>query len=247
MSHASIHRGAAPEDGQIYEPRYLPCLRAALCDLCWLLDHGYAIASSMELVGNRHQLTSRQRMAVTRSACSTEMLERRRQHQVDPAQLGHQELWLDGFNVLTGVEVALAGGVILLGRDGCCRDVAGIHARYRKVEETIPALMLIGEFTQAWNICACRWFLDRPVSNSGRLRRIILDLAETHHWNWNVDLAFNPDKILIETGHTIASADSVILDHCQSWLNLAACVIAQHAPQAKVVDLSNNSMAGPPA
>jgi len=245
VSHAPTHRGPAPEDGELYEARYLPFLRRALSDLCWLLDHGYAMGSSIELVGNRYELTSRQRMAVTRCACATALLERRRCHQVNPAQLRDHEVWLDGFNVLTGIEVALAGGVILLGRDGCSRDVAGVHARYRRVEETLPALTLIGEWMEAWGVSQACWFLDRPVSNSGRLRRIILDLASVRQWNWAVDLVFNPDKALIETDRTIASADSVILDHCQRWVNLATLIITQHAPQAKMVDLSDTSLDHP--
>jgi len=35
--------------------------------------------------------------------------QRRRQHEVPATDLRDQELWLDGFNVLTGIEAALAG------------------------------------------------------------------------------------------------------------------------------------------
>ena len=57
-----------------------------------------------------------------------------------------------GFNSCVGcvdtvrsvLESALAGGIVLPGRDGCCRDIAGIHRRYRKVDETMPALALVG-------------------------------------------------------------------------------------------------------
>ncbi|MBM3835354.1 MAG: DUF434 domain-containing protein [Verrucomicrobia bacterium] len=52
--------------------RQLPALYAATHDLRWLLDHGYAAHSSIELVGNRYNLSSRQRMAVGRCACSDE-------------------------------------------------------------------------------------------------------------------------------------------------------------------------------
>ena len=238
MSKRPLHRGVAPEDGELYDPRHLPALRAAQSDLCWLLDHGYATTSAAELVGNRHQLTSRQRMAVIRCACSAELLQRRRAHQLEPAQVRGEELWLDGFNILLAIEVALSGGVVLLGRDGCYRDVAGIHAHYRKVAETHPALELIGDLTTALGVCHCCWHLDKPVSNSGRLRGIILDVAQKHGWPWSVELDFNPDKTLAESEHVISTADSAILDRCARWVNLVAMVIQQHAPQARVVDLS---------
>jgi hypothetical protein len=238
VSKKPTHRGAAPEDSELYDPGHLPALRGAVSDLCWLLDHGYALTSSVELVGNRFELTSRQRLAVARCACASGQLVRRQQHQVDPAQLRGQDLWLDGFNVLMALESALSGGVILIGRDRCCRDMAGVHGHYRRVEETLPALQLIGDQTMAWGVDHCHWYLDSPVSNSGCLRGYILELAGASHWNWTVDLVLNPDKVLIHADQVVATSDSVILDHCQRWVNLAAILIAQKTPPARLVDLS---------
>ena len=124
-------------------------MRAAIGDLCWLLDRGYAPRSALELIGNRHTLTSRQRMAVSRCACSLASAQHREQQRGEPTALRGEELWLDGYNVLTVLETALAGGVVLLGRDGCCRDIAGIHRRYHKVNQTISVLRLIGEVARA--------------------------------------------------------------------------------------------------
>ncbi len=42
---------------------------------------------------------------------------------------------VDGLNVITTLEVALAGGVLLIGRDGCMRDMASFHGNYRVVED----------------------------------------------------------------------------------------------------------------
>ena len=152
-------------------------LRQATSDLCWLLDHGYGIASATELVGDRHHLTRRQRIAIARCACSGEAKERRDGHCVAPPQLRGQELWLDGLNVLTAVETALGGGVILIGRDGCCRDVAGIYSHYHKVAETVPALRAIGQLASQWAVTKCHWWLDSPVDNSGRLKGILQEVA----------------------------------------------------------------------
>jgi hypothetical protein len=234
------HRGPDPEDVRLFAPRCWPALRQATADLRWLLNHGYALHSAVELVGNRHRLTARQRLAVSRSVCSDEHCQRRRQHEVTPAQLRDQELWLDGFNVLTGIEAALAGGVILLGCDGCCRDLASVYARHHEVQETAPALRLLGTTLDGWGVRRCQWWLDRPVSNSGRLQRRMLDLAAANGWDWGVELVFNPDKVLAEASEVIATADNVILDRCNRWINLARLVITQHIPQAWTVDLGVN-------
>jgi hypothetical protein len=99
--------GADPEDERSFGASRLQTLRQATSDLCWLLDHGYGIASATELVGDRYHLTWRQRIAIARCACSGKAKERRDGHCVAPPQLRGQELWLDGLNVLTAVETAL--------------------------------------------------------------------------------------------------------------------------------------------
>ena len=238
MSRRPSHRGPAPEDAELFAPRMLPRLREAVGDLCWLLDRGYALVSSAELVGNRYTLTARQRMAVNRSVCAEADQVRRHEHEVQPDALRGQELWLDGFNVLTVVEAALAGGVILRGRDGCLRDIASVHARHHEVEETQPALHLLGTWLSGWGVVRARWWLDRPVSNSGRLKRRMLEVAAANGWAWDVELVFNPDKVLAESTEIITTADSVILDRCRRWVNVAWHAIARGVPGARLVDLS---------
>jgi hypothetical protein len=237
MPDTRTHRGPAPEDDRLFAPRQWPALRVAADDLCWLLDRGYALHSAAELVGNRHALTARQRIAVTRCVCPDAARQRRRQHEVQASELRDQELWLDGFNVLTGIEAALAGGVMLLGRDGCFRDLASVYARHHEVQETVPALELVGAALSDWGVPRCQWWLDRPVSNSGRLQRRILELAAARGWDWQVELVFNPDKVLAEASAVIATSDSAILDRCQRWINLVRRVVTQSIPQAWVVDL----------
>ena len=221
MQRTSRHRGADPEDERSFGASRLPTLRQATSDLCWLLDHGYGIASATELVGDRYHLTRRQRIAIARCACSGEAKERRDGHCVAPPQLRGQELWLDGLNVLTAVETALGGGVILIGRDGCCRDVAGIYSHYHKVTETVPALRAIGQLASQWAVTKCHWWLDSPVDNSGRLKGILHEVATEAGWPWQVELVTNPDRVLSATDQIVSSSDHAILDRCQRWFNLA--------------------------
>jgi len=145
-------------------------LRAAAADFCWLLTRGYAHDSALKLVGDRHSLVARQRVAVSRGCCSEAQAAQRRSRQVGGEQLRGAALWLDGYNVLITIEAALAGGVILAARDGAYRDMASMHGSYRKVAETRPALELLGRVIAAFEVAECRWYLDRPVSNSGRLK-----------------------------------------------------------------------------
>src|SRR5437763_1300671 len=58
------HRGPDPRDGLAFDPSAWPALRAAVADLSWLLERGYAPTSALKLVGDRWSLTERQRAAV---------------------------------------------------------------------------------------------------------------------------------------------------------------------------------------
>jgi hypothetical protein len=233
------HRGADPEDERSFGAGRLADLRQAVYDLCWLLNRGYGIASATELAGDRYHLTRRQRIAVARCSCSGPARERRQRHCVAQAQLQGCELWLDGFNVLTVVEAALGGGVILIGRDGCCRDVAGVYSHYHKVEETVPALQAIGGMVALLGVTECRWWLDSPVFNSGRLKGIIQGVAAEKGWPWKVELVTNPDRVLSGAEQIVSSSDHVILDRCRKWFNLTRQVIANQVPQARVLDLGS--------
>ncbi|HOM16938.1 MAG TPA: DUF434 domain-containing protein [Thermoguttaceae bacterium] len=262
MPDRRAHRGPHPEDAELFSPAQLDRLREATTDLCWLASRGYAEVSSLKLVGDRYHLTARQRLAAARCACSETQLRRRLEHEVRPSKttllgsspaagslggaetrtcqpglLAGQSVWIDGYNVLTTVEAALAGGVILHARDGTFRDMASMHGTFRKVAETEPALEMIGQTLAQFRPNECVWYLDRPVSNSGRLKQWIEQTAQKHHWPWRVELAANPDPILWQSPAIVASADSVILDHCQRWLNLARWVVEHYAPGAWIVQL----------
>ncbi len=242
MPHKVSHRGRAPGDEVLFGVEAVPLLRMAARDLHWLLSRGYALPSSLELVGNRHALRERQRLAVGRCVCSDAALQRRRDHCMVAEAMRGRELWMDGYNVLMAIEAALGGGVVLIGLDGCCRDVLGIHGSYHRVQETEPALRRIAGVVAELGISRCRWWLDQPVSNSGRLKSLMLDLARTEGWDWRVDLDMNPDRVLASSKEVIATADSVILDQCQRWFNLARLVL-ERIPKAHVVDLSQPGQA----
>lgn len=231
------HRGPHPEDARLFAPTVWPVLREAVADLCWLLNRGYADKSALKLVGDRYDLIARQRTAVGRCSCSDSRAARRQDHRVDPEQLAGQPLSLDGYNVLTTIEAALAGGVVLAGRDGTYRDMASMHGSYRKVAETLPALELLGQVIAAAEVDQCLWYLDRPVSNSGRLKGIMEQVATARGWNWRVQLEQDPDTLLAETDRIVVTADSVILDRCGTWFNLARETVVRHLPEARVVEL----------
>jgi len=231
------HRGPDPRDAAAFGPSSWPALRAAVSDLSWLLGRGYTPVSALKLVGDRGNLTERQRQAVRRAACSDETRARREASRATAEELAGCFLVIDGFNVLTTIEAALGGAVVLLCRDATYRDIAGVHGTYRKVAETLPALETVASVLGGLAVRRVGWLFDRPVSNSGRVRSLVLQTAAEHAYHWSVDLVDNPDRLLKESSETIATADSGILDAGPRWFNLARHVIDTACPSAWIVDL----------
>lgn len=237
------HRGKHPDDERLFAPAQREALRAAVGEYSWLLTRGYATDSALKLVGDRHGLTARQRMAVRRSACSDQALEHRTATMITLPDAAGRPVGIDGYNLLITIESALSGALIIGGRDGCCRDLAGIHGTYRKVEETLPALEMIIDHLAPFDIPHIDWYLDSPVSNSGRLKTLMADLLATRPDHatrttaWNIELVHNPDAALAAYPHAIVSSDSDVLDRCGVWVNLAADIIDTRLSSAWKLDL----------
>lgn len=233
------HRGAHPGDGERFAPAAWPRLRRAVAELSWLWSRGYAEEASLKLVGDRHALDARQRIAVRRCSCADAALAARSARRAAADDVRGAPLAIDGFNLVMTVEAALGGGVLLGGRDGCLRDMASVHGSYRKVAETRPALEAIALTLARLGAGPCRWYLDRPVSNSGRLRAQILDVAQLHGFDWQADLVFDPDAVLAQAvaPEVVVTSDSVVLDRCGAWFPLAGTVVARLPRRPAVADL----------
>jgi len=237
MPDKRTHRGPHPADAKLFAPEALASLRTALADFSLLLTKGYAGNSALKLVGDHFALTQRQRLALMRAACSDQQKQTRIAKRVETADLAGQAVAIDGYNLLITLEAAMSGAFIFQGRDGCLRDLAGIHGTYRKVEETVPAIMLIGAFLKEIRVPRALWLLDSPVSNSGRLKTLIGERARENGWDWEIRLSTNPDAELKQTDLIVGSTDSVILDKCTRWTNLGTAIIMACVPVAHIVVL----------
>ena len=232
------HRGQHPQDASLFAEKQLPNLRIAVEDFSYLLSKGYAPNASLKLVGDRFRLKERQRMAVRRCGCDAVTAETIAAKQCSKEAVKGQSIELDGFNVLIIVESALSGGLILKGYDHCYKDLASIHSTYKKVLETEKAIEIIGNGLETLGITKVAWFLDRPVSNSGRLKQILLEYAGQKGLDWEVHLVFNPDKTLIERQNLVASSDSVVVRESKNWFNLTGFLIDNYVKNAQIIDLS---------
>ncbi len=225
------HRGPHPQDADLFSEEVQVTLRHAVRDLSWLRTHGYAEPSAVKLVGDRYQLRARQRVAVGRCACPDQAMAQREARRMKPQALGGMVLELDGLNVLTTIEVALAGGVLLLGRDGCMRDMASFHGNYRLVRETERAVEIVLDTLDWMRLSEARIYIDQPVSNSGRLAGTIRTIAKARPAKVEAIVSKRVDELLKTSSGVVATADSAILDACGPWVNFARIAVERHRPE----------------
>ncbi|MBG6132039.1 hypothetical protein IWQ47_003219 [Aquimarina sp. EL_43] len=230
------NRGREASDDRLFgELPMQEKLKAAAKDMLYLLSHGYAEKSSVQLVGNRYTLNARQQRALHGMSCSEQQIAIRNKNRVTSKMLKGQTIAIDGFNLLIILESALSGAYIFKGLDGYYRDVSGVHGTYKRVQKTEEALLVIGNTLDKLGVSRVHWYFDAPVSNSGRLKTTLRELAEQHHFSWTIDLVNNPDKELASSAHIVVSSDAWILDRAQKNTNLAAYLIEHYIQEANIV------------
>lgn len=220
----------------MFAPKWLPILQEAISDLSFLLTRGYGETSSLEIVGNRYKLNKRQRMALGRICESDLDVKARSDKHCSIQNLENKRIEIDGFNLLILLESALSGAYVFKCKDACYRDISSVHGSYKRVVKTEESIVLVGTILQELKVAQVHWYLDSPISNSGRLKTMLLEIAKQHNFPWSVELVFNPDKQLAVSNDIVISSDGWILNECKAWFNLGAYLIENHLTKTNVID-----------
>lgn len=219
-------RGYVPEDEKQFTGKQLELLKKAADEVQFLLDRGYDVKPVTTFVGNHYMFSERQRLALARSVSSREWIAKR-----DNKELFQKEredfpdkVHIDGFNTVITLEVALSGSPVFLCRDGTIRDLAGLRGTYRIIDKTQEAVERILRQLDLLNIAEACFYLDAPVSNSGRLSGLIRQCAEKYEVSVEVQIIPDVDRVL-ERLEGVVSSDAIILNRCPSWLNMMPGIV----------------------
>ena len=228
-----VRRGYVPKDAIEFGPKATKKLNAAAQDLVFLMERGYDTKSASTFVGNHHLLSERQRLALARIVSTSSAVQARKQKELFQAP---DSLVLDGFNTIITLEVALSGSLLLEGMDGTLRDLAGLRGSYRIVDKTVQAVELLLARLETFGVQRTLFYLDQQVSNSGRLRALLLEQAENRAVEVQVELHPSVDGLLSRM-ERVVTADAIILDKCGSWYNLNRTLIESAVPKAWILRL----------
>lgn len=237
MEEKQTRRGYSPEDERIFKGAQLSNLKKASKVLSMLLNEGYQLKQSTTFIGNRFMFSERQRLSLARTISSKDDIYLRAKKEID-CIADVDEVNIDGFNAIILLEVALSGSPIFECMDGSLRDLAGLRGTYKIIDKTEIAINLILEWLDLHNIEKANIFLDSPVSNSIRLKMLILEIAEHYRVNVNIDVIHDVDRTLYSRSNVI-SGDAIILNECHSWINMYQDIIKTKIPDAWNVKIFN--------
>jgi hypothetical protein len=222
------NRGKEASDDDLFGTEKMQFkLKEAVTDLSYFLSRGYGEKATLALVGNRYRLNSRQQQAVRGMSASQNQIEDRQSKEIQSKELEGKEIAIDGFNVLILLESILSNAYVFKGQDGFIRDLSSVHGTYKRVKQTSQAIEMIAEFYKKEKIKTIYWFFDKPVSNSGRLKKMIEEIALENQYDWQLELVYNPDKVIAESNQIAVTSDAWILDNASANFNLMQYILSQ--------------------
>lgn len=221
-------RGYVPEDEKQFTGKQLELLQKAADEVQFLLDRGYDVKPVTTFVGNHYLFSERQRLALARSVSAKEYIQKRVNKELLQTERGNlpETVHIDGFNTVITLEVALSGSPVFYCRDGALRDLAGLRGTYRVIDKTQTAIELLLRQLKLLHISEAVFYLDAPVSNSGRLSGLIRQCAKRYSISVQTQIIPDVERVL-EQMEGVISGDAIILNCCKSWLNVLPTIAEQ--------------------
>lgn len=232
-----VKRGFFPNDEKEFSIKSIDKLFLAGEDLWYLLNKNYPIKGASTFVGNHYLLSERQRLALVRAISSEKNIKMRKSKEVKAIPYG-SIVNIDGYNTIITLEVALSNSLLLKCMDGTIRDLAALRGTYRLIDKTDYAVLLIGRALEKNKVNKAIFYLDAPVSNSGRLKQKITEILDSFPFEVEVEVINNVDGVLEKLDYVVTS-DAIILDKCISWINLNAKIIEEIGESDMCLDFSS--------
>lgn len=137
-----------------------------------------------------------------------------------------------------GNHYLLSESLLLKCMDGTVRDLAALRGTYRLIDKTDGAIQMIGRKLAEYKVGKTVFYLDAPVSNSGRLKGRILKLLAEYDFEVQVEVINQVDSALEKLDNVI-TGDAIILDKCISWINMNRQIIDDYIGEYPYVDFES--------
>ncbi len=204
--------------------------QTAVNDYLLLLNKQYPQKAILKLIGDRYALNSTERSMLYRGITSSKNAAKRAKKLIFEKNIKNQSIHIDGYNVLITIGSYLNGNVVFIGNDRYLRDASEIHGKIFRTELFERAVILILVYLEKLKVSEINFYLDQPVSFSGKLSQNINKIIKDYHLTGKAEVYNSPDYILknIKEG-IVATSDSTIIDKAKvNIFDLARNTIFYH-------------------
>jgi hypothetical protein len=207
----------------------------ALADYFYLIDHDYPEKGSLKLVGDRYQLETDLRNVLYRSISSSVKNKTRSQRLI---QNPIEPLIIDGYNVILTLLNYRLGKFVFISTDDICRDAGALFGKFGNNPLFSQCAELMVKYLSAFEHPDIKIYLDSPVSYSLKHKQLLLALFQKKMMNIQVEVVHSADHAIKEnSGGTVATSDSVIIDACNNPIIDLPRLILQKEYDASLLDI----------
>lgn len=211
----------------------LNIVKEAAKDAHYLLNRGYKVKTATMFVQQHYMLSEAQRLSIARSIASDNDIVLRKAKELSKEDCNGKEVYIDGFNAIIPMESLLSNSPLFFCMDGAIRDMANLKGSYSIIDKTEGAIRLILDELDKLGVVKAHIYLDKPISNSGRLKTLIRELSEEYNVEVDIELLNAVDKQLYDKD-CVVSGDCIILNECKSYIPLYRWIVEGYAKEHEV-------------
>ena len=199
----------------------------AAIDIRYLLDRGYPQKGTVSFVCNHYRLDEGSRHLLSRTVIARSVSEKRRLKLLPCDKIHGNNIIIDGYNIIIGMESILEKKAILCD-DGVVRDIKGISRNFRISENTHKAIELILSFLKDKSPSQVHFLLDSQISKSGMFAKLLVEKINYYGLQGDAKTSRHVDHDLKCSHDIVASSDGVIIDGAEKVMNFLYCIISKY-------------------
>jgi hypothetical protein len=210
----------------------------AVNDYHYLINKKFPQKAILKLVGDRYKLSSVERSILYRGIFHEQECEKRILKNQE--EICNHTLYVDTYNVLYTIGSYLNGNVLFFGNDSLLRDASEIHGKLVRSQILDKALSLVFSYLATIKSTELFFYIDKPISNSGKLKKRIEGLIIENSLRGAARLYQSPDHHLKKvTKASVATSDTVIINKVDAKIFDLSKMVLFHHFNPKIVTLSH--------
>lgn len=201
-------------------------LSNAAIDIRYLLNRGYTLKAAVKFVGDHYRLDGDSRHILSRAVIAGPVCEKRLQKFLPCNNIRENNIIIDGYNIIIGMESILEEKAILCD-DGVVRDIKGASRNFRTSENTHQVIELILLFLKEKSPSNVCFLFDSQISKSGVLAKLLREKINQSGLAGSAGTSRHVDYDLKFSHDIVATSDGVIIDAAEKVINLLYCMICE--------------------